>query len=150
MQALQKSNEQFERRARIIIECTPIYLRPLADLIVEYCVSRYQLFQEALLYLFSHDGNHRAFDRMEKLMKELTELAPSHRTVAEFVQELQLVGSLRNQQLYSAMGLTTIPASCNRLTCYYSDHSLLHGISCTCTRPLFTNRIQTQTDLNYF
>lgn len=142
MQALQESQEEFCKRSRLVYHGTGIHVWPLLDLITEYAVSRYQLFQEAMLYRHHHRNNLSASAEHQSLLKELTMLAESHTVVKQFLKHLEPV-AIEFQpatRLSSALKLSSVAIYCNRVTCYY------YVGNCDCTRTLYSDEVPYRID----
>lgn len=133
MQAVNETKLQFDNRTSLIRDATPIHLQPLAEIITEYAVTRYQLFQEAMLYKYHHFNTFVDYDRYMRLQHEIKLLAASNPVAEQFTNDLKAVKSM-SHKLCVALGLSFLGNACNRITCYYDT-------SCSCMRPLFSGRI---------
>lgn len=134
MEALNEAKSQFDKRTELVLDGTCIHLRPLSIIITEYAVTRYQLFEEAMLCKYSRNDA-EGTEQYASLQDEIKLLAVSHAVVAQFLQAVKSILSTSPYQLYDALGLSCHTFACNRISCYYQSGG------CTCKRPLFRGRI---------
>lgn len=125
MDAFNESKSEFEKRCGLVIHSTSIYLQPLVEIIVEYVVTRYQLFEEAMLFKHHHYGDHGADLEHDRLLKELRLLSESNSVVLQYIRDIGAIEPGRYNMLYPALGLTVQSGLCNRIACYFTQIALV-------------------------
>lgn len=129
------------------------YLQPflnlldVAKMVVSYCVSDYDLFQEALVRHHYDDCD------MENILNDLENV--DHPLTRRFLLELESVVKVKPHLLSKKCALRRIlhvkehQFFCYRLRCYVFGNFSMNGWSCMCKRTLQAFHIQDGLEMNY-
>lgn len=132
MLALQQVDAELQKRSMLVVRF--ITVPGVADMVVSYSVSAYQLFQEAMLRLHWVDSSLMYLSCRRELLDELFALETKYSLVAQFMADIR--GTPTNCRNYglccltNALELDKIFQRCHRSKCGYINR-------CTCNRPLY-------------
>lgn len=150
MQALTEANREFEKRTQLLLSFVNVSIKGLTDLVVSYAVSRYELFQEAMLRRHWVDSflvmKNSPCSCRRGLLDELLELASTSILVAEFLSEVNYIEQPTPlRKLQHSLELMRCSGVCHRIACFYSDNR-----QCKCQRTILARDVISGLPLDSF